>query len=584
MISIALKLDKKESRLDLIPSSVEWNSQNVGAQYGFFNDTKLDSPFEELFIKRRESRKAPGHELLLSYHQKGIVPHTPPFLGYESNNNHHYYVLSKLNRLVTLDRYTKSNKTSHHLVVNREFVQNCLATLILTLSVINERGFYYTDFDYKNIMCNFADNKVVLIDVDSCVRLNYPARKVQGWSVSFKWWNLYMARNMSDSPVALNQTMIISFALIWCKALIQIETGSQTNVSHILEAKIEDQKMLFDIFEKEDERAFKKTYNTPKKYDKQISRLFSNWHRIFDKMNSGRPVEWKEISRFVYQLLSLSGEEPDSSLSQTFRSLFQRISQLSLSAIADVFRLPFQGIRQLGSRIADALFQRIRQLGSRIADAFRPLFQRVRQLGSHIADAFRLLFQRIVQFVLLLWEMILCIVGDIVPLAVIALFLILVYESGNISQFVRVNHISASASSSLSPDNNAHIPRNITDGLEHTAWIEDVKGHGIGEWIQLEFRKKKSICRIGIMNGYNKKKSDMSGDRFYRNGRVKSATLSFSDGFLKKIDLADKRSMQFITLEPPVATLYLRLTINSAYPNCEFQNTAISEIKIWACN
>jgi len=569
MISIALKLDKKERRLDLNPSSVEWNRQNVGAQYGFFNDTKLDSPFEEVFIKRWESQKAHGHELLASYHQKGVVPHTPSFLGYESNKNHHYYVLSKLKQLANLDIYTKNSKMPHHPVMRREFVQNCLATLILTFSVINERGFYYTDFDYKNIMCNFADNKVVLIDLDSCVRLNYPTRKAQELSVSFKWWNLYIARNISDSPVALNQTMIISFALVWCKALIQIETGSQANVSHILEARIEDQKILFDVFEKEDKRAFKKIYNTPKKYDKQISRLFSNWHNILDKMNSGMPVEWKEISRFVYQLLSLSGEEADNRLSQTFGLLFQRMSQLGLSVIAHIFRLPYRGIRQLGLHIAEA---------------FRSLCECIRRMGLRIADAFRLLFQGIVQFVLLLWQIILCVVGDIVPLATIGLFLILVYESGNIYQLVPVNHISASASSSLSPDNNAHISRKATDGLKNTAWIEDVKGHGIGEWIQLEFRKRKRICRIGIMNGYNKKKSDTSGDRFYRNGRVKSATLSCSDGFLKKIDLADKRSMQFITLEPPVTTLYLRLTINSAYPNCEFQNTAISEIKIWACN
>lgn len=589
MISIALKLDKKEHQLDLNPSSVEWQSQNVGAQYGFFNDTRPGSPFKSLFIKRREQRKAPGHDLLLSYHQKKI-DHTPRFLGYENNNNHHYYVFSKLNRLANLDMFTKNSNMSHQQVVKRVFVQNCLANLILTFSVIHERGFYYTDFDYKNIMCNLAENKVFLIDVDSCARLSCPARNVQGWSVSFKWWNLYITMNISDSPIALNQTMIISFALVWCKALIQIETGSQTNVSQILEATIEDQKRLFDIFEREDKQAFKKIYNTPRKYYDQIPRLFSNWHKIFDKMGSGRPVEWEEVRRFVYQLLSLCGENSDNHLSQTFRSLFQRMRQMGLSVETYLFRLPYQGIRRLGLRISEkiSLFSEcVRRLTGRIIEAFRSLSERVTDASgsffNRVADIFRSLLQSIVQIGLLLWQIILCIVGDIIPLAVIGLFLILIYESGNISQPVLVDHISVLASSSLSPENYAHVPRKVTDGLENTAWIEDVKGHGVGQWVELRFRKQERLCRIGIMNGYNKRKSDNSGDRFYRNGRVKSATLSFSGGVFKKIELADERNMQFIPFDPPVTTLYLRLTINAAYPNCEFQNTAISEIRVWAC-
>lgn len=90
-----------------------------------------------------------------------------------------------------------------------------------------------------------------------------------------------------------------------------------------------------------------------------------------------------------------------------------------------------------------------------------------------------------------------------------------------------------------------------------------------------------TICCIGIINGYVKNSSDKLGDRFLRNGRVKSAILLFSDGTQKTIELLDSKKMQYFEISPSKLTTYIRVKIGDAYPNSKLQNIAISEIHVW---
>lgn len=326
-MQIALKHGKNEAQCNLDPSSVIWIQQNIGAHFCFYT-TKLNKPFEEIFVKRWENQKAPGHDVLLSYHSNGIIPYTPPFLGYACDNNWHYYVFMKLRQVINLDRYTKNKSSSHQNIVTRELIQSCLKNLIETFSAINKRGFYYADFDYKNMMANFKANKVFLIDMDSCVNGAYSIEKMQNAPISFTWWALYKKQPLSNNSfVILNQTMVMSFTLVWCKALAQIESGIQENVAHILRGRPSDQEQLFLIFKNGDIELFKKTYNPDLKLYCQIPLIFSNWHHLLDKMQTGQAAEWTEIGRFVYQLLSLSGKGANTNLTHIFKSLLQRLSK-----------------------------------------------------------------------------------------------------------------------------------------------------------------------------------------------------------------------------------------------------------------
>jgi len=326
MLSVQLKLGNIEERLYIDLSNVSWNTQNIGAKFGFIK-THLDMPFKKIFVKRWETQQAPAHELLLSYHKRGIIPHTPPLLAYRNYKGQHYYIFTMLIQVNNLNNYTKKRKIFHVNIITRKFIETCLKNLIQTFSEINKRGFYYADFDYKNMMVDFKANKIFVIDVDSCASVNYPIDKILKDSISHTWYTLYVHLKLKNhSFIALNQTMIISFALIWCKALAEIESEQQKNVADILRANPQDQKKLFSIFEKENIEQFKKTYKTQERFHCQIPKILSNWHRIFDIMKIDQNVDWTEIASFVYHLLFLSGKGGDKHLVHIFKVLFRRLS------------------------------------------------------------------------------------------------------------------------------------------------------------------------------------------------------------------------------------------------------------------
>ena len=84
--------------------------------------------------------------------------------------------------------------------------------------------------------------------------------------------------------------------------------------------------------------------------------------------------------------------------------------------------------------------------------------------------------------------------------------------------------ISVQASSALEPQGvNSYVPQNTLDRRLDTGWVEGVPGPGIGEWISFSFAPQK-ITSIEVYPGYGKSKAS-----FYRNNRVKAATIIFSN-------------------------------------------------------
>lgn len=134
----------------------------------------------------------------------------------------------------------------------------------------------------------------------------------------------------------------------------------------------------------------------------------------------------------------------------------------------------------------------------------------------------------------------------------------------------------AKASSVLEPTStNNYRATNLLDGDLATAWNEGAQGPGIGEWVRLEFAEPVILAHIEIANGYQKDR-----DRFLGNARVKSLKLEYSNGTTQLVDLLDTKDFQSITTLRK-ATEWLKLTIVSVYPDYEWADAALSEVRVY---
>jgi len=141
-------------------------------------------------------------------------------------------------------------------------------------------------------------------------------------------------------------------------------------------------------------------------------------------------------------------------------------------------------------------------------------------------------------------------------------------------------------------------PSAAFDGLAETSWCENVKGDGIGEFIELTL--KNDIWGLSINNGFtrlpvqdwlfdinsgeipfeNKMRDDSNGikDYFTQNNRVKKLAIrNIAGETLYNIDLEDQRDSQtFPGIILPAGTY--RFIIEEVYPGTKWQDTCLGEI------
>jgi hypothetical protein len=121
--------------------------------------------------------------------------------------------------------------------------------------------------------------------------------------------------------------------------------------------------------------------------------------------------------------------------------------------------------------------------------------------------------------------------------------------------------------------------KNASDLSYKTAWIEGVKGYGIGEFIEYYFENNSPrITEIKILNGYIK-----SDNSWKENARVKKLELSINGEKYAILNLADTKAEQNFKVEtlghrPDKKDLILTFKILDIYEGSKCEDTAITEI------
>jgi hypothetical protein len=132
------------------------------------------------------------------------------------------------------------------------------------------------------------------------------------------------------------------------------------------------------------------------------------------------------------------------------------------------------------------------------------------------------------------------------------------------------------ASSVLGPQfGNTYGVGHLFDGNHAAAWVEGAPGHGIGEWITVEFDTVRLVQSIAIDNGYQK-----NSDIFFKNSRVSRMTVVFSGGERQTLSLRDEFGQQVFPLDRPVRARWVQFVIDGVYPGSKYQDTAISKLSV----
>lgn len=133
------------------------------------------------------------------------------------------------------------------------------------------------------------------------------------------------------------------------------------------------------------------------------------------------------------------------------------------------------------------------------------------------------------------------------------------------------------ASSTLSSQgSNNYDVSNIHDFNHETAWVEGVRGYGIGEWVEYRGVNGGGITAIKILNGYVKSEKAWS-----ENARVKRLKVYCNGKPICIFELQNSRSLQ--TFYVAIGNSYdvkvdFRFEILDVYPGTKYQDTVISEI------
>lgn len=122
---------------------------------------------------------------------------------------------------------------------------------------------------------------------------------------------------------------------------------------------------------------------------------------------------------------------------------------------------------------------------------------------------------------------------------------------------------------------NSYGPENLFKGGRDVAWVEGRRGHGVGEWITVEFDELRVVRAIELHTGYQK-----NTDIFAKNGRVRQLRMMFSNGETIMLTPPDRPGAEPYKLERPVSAYWIKFTIEGVYPGKLYEDTAVSKLLV----
>jgi hypothetical protein len=130
------------------------------------------------------------------------------------------------------------------------------------------------------------------------------------------------------------------------------------------------------------------------------------------------------------------------------------------------------------------------------------------------------------------------------------------------------------ASSVLAPQfGNEYGVRHLFSNSLSEAWVEGRGGHGLGEWVTIDFPELRLVRAIIVRNGYQK-----NPDIFRKNGRVRRLRMVFSQGETQAVTLQDGMDLQTIALELPVRAYWVQFVIDDVFPGSTYTDTALTKL------
>lgn len=137
---------------------------------------------------------------------------------------------------------------------------------------------------------------------------------------------------------------------------------------------------------------------------------------------------------------------------------------------------------------------------------------------------------------------------------------------------------SAEVSSVLSDQyGNSYQVTNLYDSNLSTAWAEGSSSNGVNESITVWLDKEQMVSAISLLNGYGK-----SEDLYYKNCRIKSAQLTFSDGSTTDVSFSDGiiDKEQKVSFDA-VSTEFVKITVKEVFSGSKYTDLCVSEVGIY---
>ncbi|MGC4118010.1 MAG: hypothetical protein QM765_26360 [Myxococcales bacterium] len=120
-------------------------------------------------------------------------------------------------------------------------------------------------------------------------------------------------------------------------------------------------------------------------------------------------------------------------------------------------------------------------------------------------------------------------------------------------------------------------PDKAFDGVPETAWVEGVKGPGIGEALTLELTSPARLQALSVLAGCG-----TTPALWRKNHRIKALLVSLDGRPAERFELEDVDRAQRLALPDGPAVAKVRLEIAAVYPGSAFDDACLSEVHLEA--